>query len=122
METADVYGKHFSSEGLNRGHEGFTAARSASHTGDGSQSVCVFNRVGGGGAGRRLKLTGLKEAPAVSCRVAGGTLRRCDDAPSRGRWRKPFSLKPDIMQGSREAGRIKGEQSTGLENVLQTGR
>lgn len=47
-------------------------------------------------------------------------LRRCD-APSLGRRPKPFSLKPDIMQETRVGGRIKGEQSTGLENVLRTG-
>ena len=48
-------------------------------------------------------------------------MRRCD-APSFGRRPKPFSLKPDIMQGTRRTGRIEGEQNTGLENVLQTGR
>lgn len=47
-------------------------------------------------------------------------LRRCD-APCLGPTAEAFSPKPDIMRGSRGAARITGEQSTGLENVLQSG-
>lgn len=61
----------------------------------------------------------LRKAPSVSvvslevaamwCSIVGSTA-------------EASSLKPDIMQGTRGAGWIKGEQSTGLENVLHTGR
>lgn len=65
------------------------------------------------------RLTGWERLRlCLSCRRR---LQRCD-APIFGTTAEAFCLKPDIMQETRLSGRIKGEQSTGLENVLRPGR
>ena len=125
METADVYGVHFCQGRIetqrepDRGLSGDTTF----HTADG---LVVFlcdlaeHRLSAAPRCSVDRQAVKKGCVSLSRR---GRLRRCE-APSLGRRPQPFPLEPDIiMQGAiRDTGRIKGEHSSGLENLLQTGR